>query len=902
MTDRRVPGRPPKEFADALVRRLRAGQHMSDLAQRPAVGAATQRLYDDLVEGLERWGGARRLPGRKKDLDYLLLRYNKTMRTETRDIVFVGGHEGSGRTWLLDTFRDQLRRRDSATAVIAGGFNRGSYVPWEHGEPATAAVTATLREIEPTAGIRSFFAQLLSKARSPRPLLEGVIVSSGDELTNPRVAAQLFLALSNETPVVLLIDDLDQAQNGWWIDLILALAQRDIADSRLLVVATLDSPTELGRHADDEADILYVAKTMVSGELAQWRPLARLTNEDLMDWTGPVEPSFARSLLGATDGLAAWTAEMWHEWLRIGLVAQGEGDGRWELTEAHAAGIHVMDVELQRIALSIAASDLSTETNARALLSCAALEGRRFTADAVAEALDVDRDGLIDFLDDALGSDDQRPDGLLIDDGFEPIRDELGTRHLATYRFARQSDWLTLRHHGCDDHERRRLSGRLADALLRLYGPEAHRVALTASRLYLAARQVDRARSCQRVADVGESRHLILRRAWNILNAEKPTQPAFQIRASRTLIAAADTLSESGPYTDGLRLAEAAYDLAPVQEDRATALYLVAHHHNRLGAYDEAEFALMRLLEFWKDERNISAQARARHLLAINRLRRGAYAEARHEFSVVLTLLSELGDRRGEAAVRQQLAGLDLRERDYTHARTQLGRVLELCREFGDGTGEAAARQQLASIDLRQGDYGRARDELIAVLELYLELGDRAGEAAARQQLASIDLRQGDYGRARDELIAVLELYLELGDRAGEAAARQQLASIDLRQGDYGRARDELIAVLELYLELGDRAGEAAARQQLASIDLRQGDYGRARDELIAVLELYLELGDRAGEAAARQQLASIDLRQGDYGRARDELIAVLELFRELADPQGEETTRRLMTRLEQLG
>jgi hypothetical protein len=91
--------------------------------------------------------------------------------------------------------------------------------------------------------------------------------------------------------------------------------------------------------------------------------------------------------------------------------------------------------------------DLNTRERARRLLACAALEGRQFTAPAIAAARGWDIDDTIDLLDDVLIYDDEdSPDGFFIDTGFVAVAHERGTRHLASYRFARELDWMTLRH------------------------------------------------------------------------------------------------------------------------------------------------------------------------------------------------------------------------------------------------------------------------------------------------------------------------------------------------------------------------------------------------------------------------------------------------------------------------
>ena len=236
-----------------------------------------------------------------------------------------------------------------------------------------------------------------------------------------------------------------------------------------------------------------------------------------------------------------------------------------------------------------------------------------------------------------------------------------------------------------------------------------YRVVHTLVRLYTLARIPDRAGYYRRMADNGTARLVILWRARNVLESDEPADGGERRRASQLLIAAAEVLFHTGPFSDGLAFARAAHRLAPLRRDQATALHLSAHH----------------------------------------RMQQGEYERARGEFLEVLELYRELGDRAGEAAARHGLAGIDLERGEYERARGEFLEVLELRRELGDRAGEAATRHQLASIDFKQGEYERARGEFLEVLELRRELGDRAGEAATRYLLAGIDFKQGEYERAR---------------------------------------------------------------------------------------------------------------------------------------------------------
>ena len=726
----------------------------------------------------------------------------------------------------------------------------------------------------------------------------------GDVLSYERpapvdVVSQALRRLSERRPVICVIDDADQAATaGLWADLILGTTPEPRERSPLVVVLAVDGPVELGAHEDDEPDILYTARRLVSAGSGSWHPLAPVDAEALGSWTGPAAPDVLAALHALTRGRSAWAAEMWRDWRRRGVV-EDMSEGRWRFATGSANYLDdaadLLDERLRRLSLDQGVEGMLRTSR---MLACAALEGRRFTPAAVAHAIGRSVNDMIDFLDDMLIFDAEHPEGLVVDDGWITVDDERGLRHVAVYHFARELDWLALRHHGLSAVEQGTLSRRLADALAAVYGGRAHSVAHTLTRLYEAAGEHDRARHYRRMADAGASREVILSRARAALKVHDPEDRAERRRACRMQIDAATELRYSGPFTEGLAFAQHAAHLSSSRHDQATALFLVAHHRSGLGEYEDARRDFRRALELHRELDDRAGEAATRHQLARIDLEQGAYESARSELMRVLGLQRELGDRPGEAAVRHHLARIDVEQGDYEDARAELLRVLELQRELGDQPGEGATRHALASIELEQGNYEHARTEFMAVLRLRRELGDSGGEAAARHQLASIDLRQGSYQRARAEFTRVLDLRRDLGDRSGEAATRHQLATIDVQQGDYERARAEFTSLLGLCRELGDRHGEGVVIHQLASIDVDQGAYERARSDLTRLLTLWRELGDRGSEASTRHELARVALAQGEHEQARLEFSRALKIWRELGVRSGEELARAALDAL----
>jgi len=786
--------------------------------------------------------------------------------------VFVAGASGSGRTVFLEALAEELRGSQPQPLVLAGSLATGNYVPWERaGEDRRAKKALALLKgavflgapLAPFLGIAKQIILMSDAARQLAASLSG----RADRQDPFRLVPRLLRRAAEERPVVCLVDDSDRAEGGWWSDLVTAFAQEIASDLPLLLFLAVEGPEDLGPHEEDEPDSLYVARRLTSRGLGQWWPVRSLEADELARWIGPAAPEVAESLRQVTGGLGGWAHQLWDDWQQRGVVEQGGADGRWHFAPGarEKALAPINDVLGERLERLLGGSDPKTLDLTRQLLSCAALEGQDFTAEAVTRVLGGDRNELVDFLDDVLAVSEERPYGVVGEAGGVSISDRSGHRHLWRYRFSAMLDWLTLRHHGLTDGEKRSYGLALAEALEELYGLERQRVARKLARLFETGGERDRARSYRRMADLGTGRDLLLWRAQRALR--EPTEGWDRWdrrRAAEVLLEAATALFHSGPFTEGLQFAQGAQDLGLEGRSEARALHLRGHFRSRLGDDPRARADLTAALRLWQAVGDRDGEAGTRHALASIDLVPGDYEAARKGFTRVLELRQELGDRYGESATRHQLASIDLRQGNYQGARREFARVLELKQQLADRDGAAWTRYQLASIDAEQKDYESARTEFARVLELMHEVGNRDGAAWTRYQLASIDAEQKDYESARTELVRVVELMQEIGDRRGDAQARHQLAVIDLEEGNYETAREEFAGVLKLRQELGDRYGEAWTRHQLAMVDLEEGDYETARAELMRVLGLFQELGDSEGEAAARQELAWSDARQGN--------------------------------------
>jgi hypothetical protein len=442
------------------------------------------------------------------DVRDALAAYQQVATAGRGQILLVACPPGGEAGGVLQGLAELLGQAHPRPTVVGGSFTNGEYTPWPGptspqvpldrlagsiskvvdlaapvvtaavGAPWLASAAKLLGQLAETSGaVRELVEQ---HARQSRPLPLG-----------PDGLRRLLRRATIERPVACLLEDIDQVSGRqvWWSQFLLPFAAEVVRDLRLLLVVSLTGPAELGAHERDEPQPLYVARRLVERGGARWRPLQPLTVEDISAWLHPCSPVLAARLHAATGGDPRWVSELWDDW-QSRRVVHRIPDGTWQLTGADSASLgainDLLDARLRRL---LGTHEPARLEAARELLATAALEGPRFTAQAVADALGRDPDEVIDLLDDSLMATEDRTDGLVVDLGFLEIQVPMAeSRFVNRYQFVSTLHWHTLRRYGLGGPaETARRSEEYAWALDRAYAPQQARVAAIVAELLTAA-------------------------------------------------------------------------------------------------------------------------------------------------------------------------------------------------------------------------------------------------------------------------------------------------------------------------------------------------------------------------------------------------------------------------------
>jgi len=391
-------------------------------------------------------------------------RHRKLVLQDAGSLNFVTGAPGSGVGHVIAQAGRRVARAPSGATVVRGTFRSGSYepLPGKAGQAAAALLGGFPASIAAGNPLAAMALQLARTASGIRQAVQ-LLTSQEDEFGQNQPTDLLFCLhrLAHIRPVVLFLSDFHCARDSAVHDFLETIAQRVRLHRVHLYV---------GMETQSAGEAEQLRQRLLSGGLAQQLEVPRVSDDDLQAWVGPCNEKLVDTLLTLSDGDAPLLQQIWSSWVATGVAVMHAGEWRLvtpALLSASAAEVIRLALDI-RIKRAAGAANESARRDLYAFLQAGAVEGEHFTADAVAVALDRQRDDVIDLMDTYLLRDKSHPYGILLEDGFRHLVDPVaGDRDLCMYRFAIKADWAAFSAQvGVNSDP---LLARMRDALLACY-------------------------------------------------------------------------------------------------------------------------------------------------------------------------------------------------------------------------------------------------------------------------------------------------------------------------------------------------------------------------------------------------------------------------------------------------
>ncbi len=541
---------------------------------------------------------------------------------------------------------------------------------------------------------------------------------------------------------------------------------------------------------------------------------------DLLTLTGPADRNLVDRLCALAEGRAGWAADLWDEWLTSEVVERDTDLGAWRFSHGQPdASITVANVARKRLA-HVMRDDLAEISRAARILCCAALEGRYFTAEAVAAALGIPRDEILDLLDDRLAASDDRPDGLIEEVGAIALTDMQGRQvHVWRYRFVSQLFRTAFVRFGLSAAERAAQSAALASALEQIFGVDRARVATSLAALHGSAGNLEKANEYRRLAASQMPTEVILEQARAYLAAPDIENwgRAECLRASTILGDAANAFSALGELdhtVEAVQLRASVARRAGLVADEADALMMLGATEIYMGAPDTACAHLEEGAALWRSiERRDGEAESLKHLSWIHGLA-GDRNRAMQEIQAALDLRRRMGNERGVLDLHMHTANLAIHWADLSLARKEMNATEPLL-ECATPREHAHIADMRGVVALQSGETQEALEHYQRAAKLFHDLGEVRHEAAVTRGIGIVLHELGRLPEARRVLSESIVTAQSMANVAGEAEARFGLAQVELESKNLQAGIREMAAAVRLFREAGSEHFAKGAQDEL---------------------------------------------------------------------------------------
>jgi DNA-binding winged helix-turn-helix (wHTH) protein len=910
-----------EETSDGAARP--AGENESAAAETPARAAAQSGAraaagpnYDLLI-------------GREKELSLLRAEYGRVLAGAGQPVV-VKGEPGIGKTQLARHF-GRWAREQGAAYVYARFFDyeASRLAPYETFIDLLSAALAPGRRAEAGGG-RAHSAGELREAVKARCGVElpdelfGVEeanaqlarAASGDHFRIVAPLGRAFLRLSRERPVVMVLDDLQWADEVS-LDCIGYLMRVRAAEPVLLVMlARAEEASDpqhklaewLKRHADYRS--FTSVRLQPLGE-----PAVREAVEEAFGgaFRAPLIPRTDTStVFRVTGGNPYFLVET----LRL-LVAEGaisaavetnESGSRWQWN-----GIE--NVPLPDSLVMAALGKLErTPADLRELLEHAAVIGDEFRVETLARMSGRGEDELDESLREGLRL------GVLAERGLS-----LGEDYRFYHTILRRVLYESL-----PPRRRRRLHMLAAAAIEEVHARHPERLAEALSAHYEAAGEPARAfRWAMRAWAAASARwHWAeaiscaerARRAAARLDFDGPAagpdppssgggQPANESEAPALseklsmLLALCESLHAVGRNRELEPVIPEALALARALDDEASEAAVHFQDglvHSALSQYREAHAAVERSLEIY---RRLGDDARARlAVVQLGRIRAsmGDYEDAGE---LIQAVLDEEGvDEETAADAAGMLGWARTLQGRYDEGVELMRKCLDHHARCGNVRLRAQVLRRLHWADLSRGQYESAVALAQRAQKDFQAIGNLSGEAKTYMGLGQARIAQGLFEEGIGHLRRTLESLKTNGDAHCEAETLWLLGRAHCEAGRLSEAGAMLARALEMIRHIGDRDDEFRVLVDQARLSVARAEFGAALSKATEAAKIAAELNCRDGLGFALVEQSHAERGLNDARRAVSSAEVAVRLLDETGSGERWRGYRALALALEAQG
>jgi Nif-specific regulatory protein len=317
--------------------------------------------------------------------------------------------------------------------------------------------------------------------------------------------------------------------------------------------------------------------------------------------------------------------------------------------------------------------------------------------------------------------------------------------------------------------------------------------------------------------------------------------------------------------------------------------------------YDKALTAAFKGLRIARRNNDLQEMERIYHNLGTVYLRKGKPDTSMRCFNKSLEIKRKTNDLRGQAASHNNLGVVYSVKGDWDKALHHYARGLDIHEKTKDPTGTAMGYKNLGIVCYRQSDLTKAEEYYRKALDIEQRIGDSVGIAGSYNNIGLVQNKQRRWQEAIDSFNRSLKMKEKAGDTRGIAGCYNNLGSVYKSQGDWDKAASYYRRSLGLKEKIKDSLGTANSLTNLGSVYTDQGKNKQA----LSCLERAREIGDRIGSKSTlldvHQALGLLYLNKKETEESLTHSMEALNLAMKLGSRREEGTVCQLLCRVHRL-
>lgn len=416
-------------------------------------------------------------------IDELINCYGNRIKKSHGKMFFISGEKGTGITDTLKELFKIMKKSENAWFLV-GNIDSNNFKPWDEDSKTLQKMTVVNSAISLiNAPIISSLLSLSLESYKYYKDSKKVASLFKDDLDIFRF---IFKFANEERPIVVIIDDLDKAAENLWPHYIRALAY-EIYNLPVMFVFGLETLKGDKNDCQDE-ELLEVINYLKTNNLACEKRIKQFKKDELELLMGKASKDVIDELFYLSNGRPK-DIETYFEILKQNSSIVLNKNEIWILNKENASqlGMHaIIEDKLSKIFKNKEQRKVSFTYD---ILKYAILEGKIFTAQAVANVLGIESDEVIDFIDEYLLVNEKNTDGIFIE--YDCIFNERDDNYIWRYKFT--SDLVYKSHTNFSESIEgiEELSIKYANSLIQVYSFNISLIAKVLANLYKRANQED---------------------------------------------------------------------------------------------------------------------------------------------------------------------------------------------------------------------------------------------------------------------------------------------------------------------------------------------------------------------------------------------------------------------------